>query len=211
MVLSPRFSKSKPIQRNSYTRSMHRYLAIRDNSELKILAAGESCGDFLTATEDHIQRAYLCKLVGEEGLNIVDTMPEGEVTDEHVAELTEISLNTVRRTLYLLYEHRLAKYRRERDQESGWLTYLWQLCPENFDRALESETRKLLDRLEGRLAYEKNKIFYVCVNGCARFVFDEASESNFICPFCSGELEYMENEKVVETIEKRIHDLNADL
>ncbi|MEA2046652.1 MAG: transcription factor E [Euryarchaeota archaeon] len=165
----------------------------------------------MTATEDHIQRAYLCKLVGEEGLNIVDTMPEGEVTDEHVAELTEISLNTVRRTLYLLYEHRLAKYRRERDQESGWLTYLWQLCPENFDRALESETRKLVDRLEGRLAYEKNNIFYVCVNGCARFVFDEASESNFICPFCSGELEYMENEKVVEAIEKRIRDLNADL
>jgi len=165
----------------------------------------------LTVTEDHIQRAYLCKLVGEEGLNIVDTMPEGEVTDEHVAELTEISLNTVRRTLYLLYEHRLAKYRRERDQESGWLTYLWQLCPENFDRALESEIRKLVDRLEERFAYEKDNIFYVCVNGCARFVFDEASESNFICPFCSGELEYMENEKVVEAIEKRIRDLNADL
>ncbi|TRZ67068.1 MAG: transcription factor E [Methanothrix sp.] len=165
----------------------------------------------MTVTEDHIQRAYLCKLVGEEGLNIVDTMPEGEVTDEHVAELAEISLNTVRRTLYLLYEHRLAKYRRERDQESGWLTYLWQLCPENFDRALESEIKKLVDRLEGRFAYEKDNIFYVCVNGCARFVFDEASDSNFICPFCSGGLEYMENEKVVEAIENRIRDLNADL
>ncbi len=165
----------------------------------------------MTTFEETVHKAYLNKLVGEEGLRIVENIPGEEVTDERLAEITGISLNTVRRTLYLLYERRLAVYRRKRDPDSGWLTYLWQLCPENFDKALQSEARRLLSRLDERLDYEKNNIFYACTEGCARFIFDEASEANFICPFCQGSLEYMENAKVVETIEKQIKELQACL
>ncbi|MGD0952049.1 MAG: transcription factor [Methanotrichaceae archaeon] len=161
----------------------------------------------MTIVEGTIHKAYIMKLVGDEGVRIVENIPEDEITDEHLAELTGISLNTVRRTLYLLYEHRLAIYRRKRDPDSGWLTYLWQLCPENFDKALESEAKRLLRNLEERLTYEKNNIFYACTEGCARFIFDEASEANFICPFCQGSLEYMENAKVVETIERQKKEL----
>lgn len=160
---------------------------------------------------ESIHKAYIMKLVGDEGVRIVENIPEDEITDEHLAELTGISLNTVRRTLYLLYEHRLAIYRRKRDPDSGWLTYLWQLCPENFDKALESEAKRLLRNLEERLAYEKNNIFYACTEGCARFIFDEASEANFICPFCQGSLEYMENAKVVEVIERQKKELTCSL
>jgi len=165
--------------------------------------------DSLAVIEEVIHRAYLNKLVGEDGLRIVECIPEEEITDERLAELTGISLNTVRRTLYLLYEHRLAIYRRKRDPDSGWLTYLWQLCPENFDKALQSEAKRLLRKLEERLAYEKENIFYACTEGCARFIFDEASDANFVCPFCQGSLEYMENAKVVEAIERQITDLKA--
>ncbi|MFB3763785.1 MAG: transcription factor E [Methanotrichaceae archaeon] len=165
----------------------------------------------MAIVEEEIQRAYLNKLVGEDGLRIVENIPRDEITDERLAEMTGISLNTVRRTLYLLYEHRLAVYRRKRDPDSGWLTYLWQLCPENFDKALQSEAKRLVRKLEERLDYEKNNIFYACTDGCARFIFDEASEANFICPFCQSALEYMENAKVVETIERQINDLHACL
>jgi transcription initiation factor TFIIE subunit alpha len=165
----------------------------------------------VTIIDEVIHRAYLNKLVGEDGLRIVESIPGEEITDERLAELTGISLNTVRRTLYLLYEHRLAIYRRKRDPDSGWLTYLWQLCPENFDKALESEAKRLLVKLEERLSYERENIFYACTEGCARFVFDDASEANFICPFCQGNLEFMENAKVVETIESQIGGLKACL
>jgi transcription initiation factor TFIIE subunit alpha len=168
-------------------------------------------GDLLPIVEETIHKAYIMKLVGDEGVRIVENIPVDEITDEHLAELTGISLNTVRRTLYLLYEHRLAIYRRKRDPDSGWLTYLWQLCPENFDKALESEAKRLLRNLEERLAYEKNNIFYACTEGCARFIFDEASEANFICPFCQGSLEYMENAKVVEAIERQKKELIVSL
>ena len=184
----------------------------RVNARLKCFLGEYNYGDLVVAVDDPIHRAYLCKLVGEDGLHLVETMPEDEVTDEYVAELTDISLNCVRRTLYLLYEHRLARYRRERDPESGWLTYLWKLSPENLDRALEVEIKKLLRNLETRLAYEKNNIFYACTNNsCARFVFDDASESNFVCPVCQGELEYMDNSRIVEAIERRSKLLKAAL
>ena len=165
----------------------------------------------MTIVEETIHKAYIMKLVGDEGVRIVENIPEDEITDEHLAELTGISLNTVRRTLYLLYERRLAIYRRKRDPDSGWLTYLWQLCPGNFDKALESEAKRLLRNLEERLAYEKNNIFYACTEGCARFIFDEATEANFICPFCQGNLEYMENAKVVEAIESQQKELTCSL
>lgn len=165
----------------------------------------------MAIVDEEIHKAYLNKLVGEDGLRIVENIPREEITDERLAEMTGISLNTVRRTLYLLYEHRLAVYRRKRDPDSGWLTYLWQLCPENFDKALQSEARRLLRKLDERLDYEKNNIFYACTDGCARFIFDEASEANFICPFCQSSLEYMENAKVVETIEQQINDLQTCL
>lgn len=165
----------------------------------------------MAAVDDSVYRAYLNKLVGEEGLRIVESIPNEDITDERLAEMTGISLNTVRKTLYLLYEHRLAKYKRKRDPDSGWLTYLWQICPENFDKALESEARRLLRKLDERLTYEKDNIFYACSEGCARFVFDEASEANFICPFCQGGLEYMENSQVVEIIERQLQDIGLCL
>ena len=44
--------------------------------------------DSLAVIEEVIHRAYLNKLVGEEGLRIVECIPEEEITDERLAELT---------------------------------------------------------------------------------------------------------------------------
>ena len=73
-------------------------------------------------------RAYLHRLVKDEGLNLIERFPrEGEYSDEDLAARTGINLNTVRHTLYTLYEKRLAEYHRIKNNETGWLTYLWQL------------------------------------------------------------------------------------
>ena len=65
----------------------------------------------------------LTQLVREEGVRVIKKLPEGEVTDEKIAEITGADVQIVRRTLYILYETRLAVYRRERNKETGWLTY----------------------------------------------------------------------------------------
>ncbi|HOI14383.1 MAG TPA: transcription factor, partial [Methanoculleus sp.] len=49
--------------------------------------------------------AYILRMIGEEGIELLRRFPEGgEHSDEELAELTGVNLNTVRHTLYTLYE-----------------------------------------------------------------------------------------------------------
>ncbi len=143
-------------------------------------------------------------LVGEEGFKVVQNMPEGEVTDEKIAEVTGVLLNIVRRTLFILYENRLAVYRRVRDTDSGWLTYLWRLDLSSLDRQLELESKKLLKNLRAKLEFEEGKVFYTCKKQCNRYLFETAAELEFICPVCGGELEYQDNEITIKALKQRI-------
>ncbi|MDD5473599.1 MAG: transcription factor [Candidatus Methanoperedens sp.] len=157
--------------------------------------------------KDPIIKGYLINLVGEEGFKVVKNMPEGEVTDEKISQETDVLLNIVRRTLFILYENRLAVYRRERDSDSGWLTYLWKLDLDNLNSQLEIEAKKLLKNLKTKLEFENNKVFYVCEKQDGRFLFETAAELEFICPICGGELKFQENELTIKALKQRISQL----
>jgi len=160
--------------------------------------------NFLVDLNDPIIKGYLINLVGEEGYKVVQNMPEGEVTDEKIAQATGVLLNIVRRTLFILYENRLANYRRERDTDSGWLTYLWKLDLRNLNRQLEIEAKKLLKNLKTKLEFEEDKVFYICEKQDGRFLFEVAAELEFKCPLCGGDLVYQENESVIHGLKQRI-------
>lgn len=160
--------------------------------------------NFLVDLNDPVIKGYLINLVGEEGLKVVQNMPEGEVTDEKIAQVTGVLLNIVRRTLFILYENRLASYRRERDTDSGWLTYLWKLDLGNVNRQLELEAKKLLKNLKTKLEFEEDKVFYICEKQDGRFLFETAAELEFKCPICGGELLFQENETVIQSLKERI-------
>jgi len=160
--------------------------------------------NFLVDLTDPVIKGYLINLVGEEGYKVVANMPEGEVTDEKIAQATGVLLNIVRRTLFILYENRLANYRRERDTDSGWLTYLWKLDLSNLNRQLEIEAKKLLKNLKTKLEFEEDKVFYLCEKQDGRFLFEIAAELEFKCPLCGGDLIYQENETVIKGLKQRI-------
>lgn len=160
--------------------------------------------NFLVDLNDPVIKGYLINLVGEEGYKVVLNMPEGEVTDEKIAQATGVLLNIVRRTLFILYENRLANYRRERDTDSGWLTYLWKLDLSNLNRQLDIESKKLLKNLKTKLEFEEDKVFYLCENQDGRFLFEVAAELEFKCPLCGGDLIYQENESIIHGLKQRI-------
>lgn len=158
---------------------------------------------------DPVIKGYFINLVGEEGFKVVEKTPEDEVTDEKIAEVTGVLLNIVRRTLFILYENRLAVYRRVRDTDSGWLTYLWKLDLSNLNNQLEIESKKILKNLKVKLEFEDGKQFYACKKQCARFLFETAAELEFICPVCAEDLEYQDNEVLIKALRKRISELEA--
>lgn len=157
--------------------------------------------------DDPVIQGLLLNLVGEEGMGIILKMPDEEVTDEEVANLTKVPLNIVRRTLYILFENRLATYRRERNKDSGWLTYLWKIDLSGINELLESESSKIIRNLQTKLEFEEKNVFYICKNNCGRFVFDIVAEIEFLCPVCGEEVFFEDNELIKQSVSKRIKEL----
>jgi transcription initiation factor TFIIE subunit alpha len=161
--------------------------------------------------EDPVIQKYLHELVGPTGMPVAAAPPDGEVTDEELAEELGMELNDVRRALFILYENDLASYRRLRDEDSGWLTYLWTFEYENIPERLEEEMHRLLEALEEREDYERDNEFYLCEQDSIRFEFGEAMEFGFQCPNCGGELTSMSNDQLVDAMERRIAELREEL
>ena len=160
---------------------------------------------------DPVIQKYLHELVGPTGMPVAAAPPDGEVTDEELAEELGLELNDVRRALFILYENDLASYRRVRDEDSGWLTYLWTFEYENIPENLEEEMHRLLDALEERLEYERTHEFYLSEPAGIRFEFSEAMEFDFQCPETGAPLEPMDNDDLVEATERRIEELQGEL
>jgi transcription initiation factor TFIIE subunit alpha len=161
--------------------------------------------------EDPVIQKYLHELVGPKGMPVAAAPPDGEVTDEELAEELGLELNDVRRALFILYENDLASYRRLRDEDSGWLTYLWTFHYENIPEQLQEEMYRLLDALEEREEYEHDHEFYLCETCGIRFEFGEAMDFGFECPDCGSQLEGMENSMLVDAMEERIEALRDEL
>ncbi len=159
--------------------------------------------------KDPVLRLYFKSLIGENGLKVLEKMPDEEITDEKIAELVGLDLNTVRRTLYILYENQLMRYRREKSEDSGWLTYYWKIDLKELDRIISDEVDKLKRILEQRLKFEEENVFYSCKYHSIRFVFDDAAEFGFKCPFCEEPLEYEDNSLIVDAIRRKLSELEG--
>ena len=160
---------------------------------------------------DPVIQKYLHELVGPKGMPVAAAPPDGEVTDEELAQRLNLELNNVRRALFILYENDLATYRRVRDEDSGWLTYLWTFEYDNIPENLEEEMYRLLDALVDRREYEQTHEFYLCEVDSIRFEFGEAMDFGFECPECGSPLEAMENVRLVESMDDRIDELRDEL
>jgi len=153
---------------------------------------------------DPVIQKYLHELVGPTGMPVAAAPPDGEVTDEELAEELGLELNDVRRALFILYENDLATYRRVRDEDSGWLTYLWTFHYDNIPENLEEEMYRLLDALEEREEYERTHEFYLCEVCSIRFEFGEAMDFGFECPECGSPVEAMDNDRLREAMGQRV-------
>lgn len=158
-----------------------------------------------------VVEGYLTKLVGKDGFKVLEQAPDYEIVDEQLAERSGVDINTVRRTLFILYENHFATYRRERDNDSGWLTYYWLIDFSNVGDILTIEMSKFHDILEKRLKHEKNNMFYACVNKCGRYDFDFATDYEFICPVCAMQLVFDDNTHIIEQLSTRISEMDNSI
>ncbi|HIH27274.1 MAG TPA: transcription factor [Methanoregulaceae archaeon] len=157
-------------------------------------------------------RAYLMRLIGEEGMALLEKFPpEGEWSDEQLAAQTGINLNSVRHTLYTLYEKRLAEYRRIKNNETGWLTYLWHLRIDQISDVIREDLDAILEKLKVREKFEEENDFYTCKSCGIIVTFNQAFDVSFICPPCDQQLEHYDNEMLLRALKKRIAEIQETL
>jgi len=150
---------------------------------------------------------------GEEAVEVIKALEKkGEATDEELAEATEIRVNTVRKILYMLYDTKLADFKRIRDKETGWYYYYWRLDTKRLPEILRAKKMEELKTLRRMLEEETQEIYYHCGNpGHPKLTFDEALEYEFQCPICGAMLQEYDNSAIVEELKKRIHELEKEL
>jgi transcription initiation factor TFIIE subunit alpha len=157
-------------------------------------------------------RAYLHRLVGDEGLDLIERFPVGgEYSDEDLAAKTGINLNSVRHSLYTLYERRLAEYHRIKNNETGWLTYLWQLRLDNIYTAIREDMTTVLEKLEKRERYEEENDFYICKECQNLYTFPQAMNIDFNCTDCGKPLTHFDNELLLKSLKYRIQAIKKAL
>jgi transcription initiation factor TFIIE subunit alpha len=165
--------------------------------------------------KDTAALAYLEKLVGLQGLEVIKRLSKNELTDQQIAQETTSDLNVVRRTLFTLYERRLASYTLERDKETGWMLYRWHVDFEDIERRLTDDAHKLIAKLEKWLDRERNTVYYTCSNNCSRYTFDMASGFacgyEFVCPVCKQSLYYDDTSKLTDILQGKISELKIDV
>ena len=152
-------------------------------------------------------------LFGEDAVRVVEVLERvNEITDIQIVDQTEIRLNTVRKTLYRLYDHSLVGLRRTRDKETGWFVFHWRLQPDQLEGFIFNQKRRVLEKLETRLRYEKSHEFYCCKTpGCKRFPFAEAFELLFKCPACDKPMSYVTNNKIIEPMTQKVEQIRMEL
>lgn len=152
-------------------------------------------------------------IVGDIGKKIVLAIAEKAlVRDDELSELLQMNENEVRKILWVLSDHTIVSTRKEVDSETGWITYYWHLPTSQAKGLLYNILIGLKERLEKKLEYEKNNVFFWCGNKkCPRYTFDEATDYMFKCKYCGRSLKPFDNSELVAALTTIIGKINKGI
>src|SRR3989337_4007697 len=168
----------------------------------------------MLSTIDDATLMRVASALGEEdAVKLIENLKNAEeTTDDELANKSGSRLNSVRKILYKLYDHSLVSLRRTRDPKTGWFIFHWKLQPSQLEGFILSQKRRVLEKLNVRLEFEKNHDFYYCnTPGCKRVPFEEAVELVFHCSTCGKSLAHYGNEILVERLTTKVEQLRKDL
>lgn len=136
---------------------------------------------------------------------ILESILKGNVADIDIAEKTEISLTTVRKILYKLYDAGLVSYKKSKDPETHWDIYNWRFNQNKVSDMVNKKYRDLNLEIDKSIEYEESNMFFACKTNNHRYKFDKASEYNFSCPKCGESLNHQDNSEIIaELLKKKV-------
>ena len=162
-------------------------------------------------TQKKVEEIML-SILGEEGLPLIKELSgKQNVSEFELADKLKKDIKIVRKMLYFLYNHNLVSFIRKKDKIKGWYIYYWTLQPESIRFSYVKRKKELLARLQQRLEEESRELFFTCPNRCVRLNFDQAMDFEFHCPECGELISQENNTERVETLRKKVIEIEAEL
>ncbi len=144
---------------------------------------------------DSYARQMLIDLAGENALEIVRNF-YGNLSDEELSKTLKLKISDVRATLNRLHSEGLVTYLREKDSETGWYSYSWQLNKPRIEEWVGDKVKARYPAFD-----DASGDHYFCPSCGAQntmLALTDAQDSSFKCPKCSSALEYFDREKTEE-------------
>ena len=144
---------------------------------------------------DSYARQMLIDLAGENALEIVRNF-YGNLSDEELSKTLKLKISDVRATLNRLHSEGLVTYLREKDSETGWYSYSWQLNKPRIEEWVGDKVKPRYPAFD-----DASGDHYFCPSCGAQntmLALTDAQDSSFKCPKCSSALEYFDREKTEE-------------
>ena len=161
--------------------------------------------------------ALLSKLVfkigGEDAVTIITHLNQtGKATEEELSKKTGIKVTNLRKIIFKLHGFSIVASENVQDEKTGWLIFYWHLREDQLESIIRTQKKRILEKLEARLEFEKAHDFYSCSqNKCGRYTFEDSLEQLFKCPKCGGGLEHYDNTKVIDRLDHKIKELQEEV
>lgn len=165
----------------------------------------------LLEREDAKELIY--RLSGEEGITALKLLPhKGEPANEFdVAEKLNIKINSLRNTLYKLYEFKIVSFAKQRDNKKGWYIYFWKINLKQLIYLLIREKEGRIEQLQNEISRNENNQFFRCDTCGMEFDYLQAMENNFVCPSCEKSLSAMNKSDFVGMLKKEVSSLETEI
>jgi transcription initiation factor TFIIE subunit alpha len=162
----------------------------------------------LSGIDDPETINILAEVAGANSLDIIGELSiENEMDEFSLAERLGMDVKTVRKILYRLYDTRLVSFRRIKDDETGWYIYLWKFDEGKLNVLVHRIRKERVEKLRGRLDYERDNQFFMCESGCTRLPFSEAMEMGFVCNQCGSKLDFQDNSNLIKQMESQLKEI----
>ncbi|MEM3030839.1 MAG: hypothetical protein QXH27_03835 [Candidatus Micrarchaeia archaeon] len=136
---------------------------------------------------------FLIELAGPDAPRVLHEIAV-PASAEKVAKNANLKVSGVRMVLNKLHSHGIVEYARVRDENTGWLSYIWNVKLGEVLGLLQEKEKvmSLLHAQEATIAASEDNApgsVFLCAKGCGgKISFEEAFDSRFRCGHCGAAL-----------------------
>ncbi len=151
-----------------------------------------------------IAKEFIINTGGEDAIPLIKACQnqKKKFTDEEISKKTKLKITEVRAILNRLHYRGIACYDKKKNNKTGWYSYTWEIKEKRIAELILEEQSEEIKKLEKKLEFEKDYVFFTCKKLCDNVPFEIASEYQFKCPKCGKAMEIVDNKKRIKELKK---------